>query len=186
MGREEIAQGCFDQAEWAVRLGSPMYDALLRRMAEDVRAGGLLAAVPPAVLPACIQTNDIGRSRGLLPGFLESARRTGLPLRLLEIGASAGLNLRWDHFSFLEVPADLRVVERRGCNLNPIDPTLDESRTALLSFIWPDQTERFSNSPRRSKLPAACRRPWTGARPPIGSGCRLPSRGPVWIRRTCI
>jgi len=35
------------------------------------------------------------------------------------------------------------VVERRGCDLNPIDPTLDESRPLLLSFIWPDQSGRF-------------------------------------------
>jgi hypothetical protein len=28
-------------------------------------------------------------------------------------------------------------------DLNPIDPTLDESRPALLCFIWPDQTVRF-------------------------------------------
>ena len=70
-------------------------------------------------------------------------RQTGLPLRLLEIGASAGLNLRWDHFPFLDVPATIRVAERRGCDLNPIDPTLDESRAALLCFVWPDQTERL-------------------------------------------
>ncbi len=91
----------------------------------------------------CVQTNEVGRSRALLPGFLEVARHTGLPLRLLEIGASAGLNLRWDHFPFLDVPPNVRVVERRGCDLNPIDPTLDENRPAMLCFIWPDQTERF-------------------------------------------
>jgi len=68
---------------------------------------------------------------------------TGLPLRLLEIGASAGLNLRWDHFPFLDVPVTIRVAERRGCDLNPMDPTLDESRAALLCFVWPDQTERL-------------------------------------------
>src|SRR5262249_9446693 len=102
-----------------------------------------LEAVPRAVLPAGVQTNEIGRSCALLPGFLEVARRAGLPLRLLEIGASAGLNLRWDHFPFLGVPTDIRVVERRGCDLNPIDPTLDDSRPALLCFIWPDQTERL-------------------------------------------
>jgi hypothetical protein len=62
---------------------------------------------------------------------------------LLEIGASAGLNLRWDHFPFLGAPAAIRVVERRGCDLNPIDPTLEDSRLALLSFIWPDQTDRL-------------------------------------------
>jgi hypothetical protein len=199
MPPEQIAQGCLDQAEWAAKLGSPMYQALLRRMADDVRAGGpcltalapgmahsrmlapllllaaihrmvlegrlpeaarfypsaggqadvdalwphFLKAVPCAELPACVQTNEIGRSRALLPGFLEVARRTSLPLRLLEIGASAGLNLRWDHFPFLDMPAGIRIVERRGCDLNPIDPTMDESRAALLCFIWPDQTSRL-------------------------------------------
>jgi len=102
-----------------------------------------LEAVPHAVLPVCVQMNDVRRSRALLPGFLEVVRQTGLPLRLLEIGASAGLNLRWDHFPFLEVPATVRVVERRGCDLNPIDPTLEESRAALLCFLWPDQTDRI-------------------------------------------
>ena len=198
MDREEIAQGCLDQAEWAAKLGSSMYEALLQRMSEDVRAGGpclvaiepqmarsqmlapllllaaihrmvlegrlpevarfypstggqadvdalwphFLEAVPRAVLPVCVQTNEIGRCCALIPGFLEVARRTGLPLRLLEIGASAGLNLRWDHLPFLDAPATIRVVERRGCDLNPIDPTLDDSR-ALLSFIWADQTDRL-------------------------------------------
>ena len=32
VNREEIAQGCLDQAGWAAKLGSPMYDALLRRL----------------------------------------------------------------------------------------------------------------------------------------------------------
>ncbi len=199
MDREEIAQGCLEQAGWAAKLGSPMHEALLRRMAEDVRAGGpclaalephmvrtrmlacllllaaihrmvlegrlpeaapfypsvggrvdvdalwphFLEAVPRAVVPACVQTNEVGRSHALLPGFLEVVRRTGLPLRLLEIGASAGLNLLWDHFPFLDVPAIVHVIERRGCDLNPMDPTLDESRPAMLCFVWPDQTDRI-------------------------------------------
>lgn len=199
MDREVVAKGCLDQAGWAAKLGSPMYEGLLQRIAEDVRAGGpclaalephsarspmgapllllaaihrmvlegtlpeaarfypsaggradvaslwphFLAAVPHAVLPAGVQTNEIGRSSALLPGFLEVASRTGLPLRLLEIGASAGLNLRWDHFSFLDIPEGVRIVERRGCDLNPIDPALNESRVALLSFVWPDQTDRL-------------------------------------------
>jgi hypothetical protein len=197
--RDQIAQACLDQAEWARKLGSPMYEALLCRMADDVRAGGpclaalephmprsrtlapllllaaihrmvlegqlpgaarfypsagghadedalwpyLLEAFPRAVVPACVQTNEVERSRALLPGFVEVVRQTGLPLRLLEIGASAGLNLRWDHFPFLDVPGTVRVAERRGCDLNPIDPTLDESRGALLCFVWPDQTDRL-------------------------------------------
>jgi hypothetical protein len=213
MDRQEIAQSCLDQAGWAAQLGSPMCAALLRRMAEDVRAGGpclaalephlartgmlasqlllaavhrmvlegrlpeaarfypslggqadvdalwphFLQAVPRAVLPACVQANDVERSYALLPGFLEVVRRTGLPLRLLEIGASGGLNLRWDHFPFLAVPATVRVIERRGCDLNPIDPTRDESRPALLCFIWPDQTDRFQQF--TEALEIACRVP---------------------------
>jgi hypothetical protein len=102
-----------------------------------------LDAVPQAVLPVCVQTNEVRRSRGLLPGFVEVAKKTGLPLRLLEIGSSAGLNLRWDHFPFLDVPDFVRVAERRGCDLNPIDPTLDESKPAMLCFVWPDQKERL-------------------------------------------
>ena len=235
MGREEIAQGCLDQAEWAARLGSPMYEGLLRRMAEDVRAGGpCLAALEPhygvlaharapaaprrhlpyglggrlpeavrfypstggqadvdalwphfleavlrAVLPVCVQTNEIGRSCALLPGFLEVARRTGLPLRLLEIGSSAGLNLRWNHFPFLNAPANIRVVERRGCDLNPIDPTLDDSHPAVLCFIWPDQTGRLKQLAEVIEIARRVPATVDQCDPSTGYRSTLPSRGSV-------
>jgi hypothetical protein len=88
-------------------------------------------------------------------------------MRILEIGASAGLNLRWDRYRYesprgawgdanspvrfdhsfefpppLERPAE--VVERRGCDLNPIDPTSEEGALTLRSFIWADQLSRLS------------------------------------------
>ena len=45
------------------------------------------------------QTNEVQRSTALLPGLLHVAARTaGLPLVLLEIGASAGLNLWCDRY----------------------------------------------------------------------------------------
>jgi hypothetical protein len=48
MDRAEIAQGCLEQAERAAKLGSPMYETLLRRLAKDVRDGGpCLAALDP-------------------------------------------------------------------------------------------------------------------------------------------
>jgi hypothetical protein len=113
------------------------------------------------------QTNEVGRCAALLGGFLEVARRSRLPLRILEIGASAGLNLRWDryryesaeggwgderspvrfvHFFDVAPPLDrtAEVVERKGCDLEPIDPTSDDGALSLRSFIWADQLGRLS------------------------------------------
>jgi hypothetical protein len=42
---------------------------------------------------APVQTNEVGRCTALVGGSLLVAGHTGLPLRVLEIGASAGLNL---------------------------------------------------------------------------------------------
>jgi hypothetical protein len=115
-----------------------------------------------------VQTNEVGRCAALLPGYLSVAEATGLPLRVLEVGASAGLNLRWDHYRyeggargsawgdpgselrFVDVyrdePPDLdrvaTVVERAGCDANPIDANSDDGRLALRAFVWPDQAER--------------------------------------------
>ncbi len=113
------------------------------------------------------QTNEVGRCAALLGGFLEVAHRTHLPLRILEIGASAGLNLRWDRYRyeagqtgwgdehspvkfvhFFDVPPPLdrtaEVLERKGCDLEPIDPTSDDGALTLRSFIWADQLGRLS------------------------------------------
>jgi hypothetical protein len=113
------------------------------------------------------QTNEVGRSAALLGGFLEVAHRTGLPLRILELGASAGLNLRWDRYRYesprgtwgdvnspvrfdhaFEFPPPLNrsadVVERKGCDLDPVDPTSEEGALTLRSFIWADQLARLS------------------------------------------
>src|SRR5689334_15213966 len=46
------------------------------------------------------QTNEVARSAVLLGGFLRVAERTGLPLRIREVGSSAGLNLAWDRYAY--------------------------------------------------------------------------------------
>jgi len=120
-----------------------------------------------AVLASGCQTNEVGRSAALVGGFLEVAHRTGMPLRILEIGASAGLNLRWDRYryestegawgdptspvrfmhSFVVSPPMSRqatVVERKGCDLHPIDPASDAGALTLRSFIWADQLGRLA------------------------------------------
>jgi hypothetical protein len=92
------------------------------------------------------QTNEVRRSAVLLPGFLTIAAETGLPLRILELGASAGLNQLWDQRRYrlgelgewgppaarvtLDIEwrggppplaAKVRVVERAACDRKPVD-----------------------------------------------------------------
>src|SRR5688572_20284714 len=68
----------------------PAFHEVLAERASELAA---LVALP-------CQTNEVGRCAAMVWGFLEVAARTGLPLRVLEVGASAGLNLRWDHFRY--------------------------------------------------------------------------------------
>lgn len=125
-------------------------------------------AVTAAVGRAC-QTNEVGRCAALVGGFLTAAAVDALPLRLLEVGASGGLNLRWDRYFYADiatarhwgnraspvqlrgtwdVPAHLQgvgvtVAERAGCDPAPVNPATEEGRLALSASIWADQPVRF-------------------------------------------
>jgi hypothetical protein len=140
----------------------PAWKAFRRTIAEQMPVLRELVLRP-------VQTNEIGRCGPLLGGFLLIAHRTRLPLRLLEIGASAGLNLQWDQYRYTwpggawgnplspivlhdvftsdAVPplGDVKVAERRGCDPDPLDPSLPECRLTLRSFVWADQLERMRN-----------------------------------------
>jgi hypothetical protein len=114
-----------------------------------------------------VQTNEVGRSSALLGGLLHVAA-LGLPVRLLEVGASGGLNLHVDRYrhevadgvvlgdprspvvlatpwrgTLPDVRAPLRLVERQGCDPGPLDPASAEDRLTLTSYVWPDQLDRF-------------------------------------------
>jgi hypothetical protein len=114
------------------------------------------------------QTNETGRSAVLMPGYAEIAKATGHPLSVLELGASAGLNLMWDRYAYrygdrfvgaydapLVVKAEWRgpwsgvthlprVVARRGCDRSPIDLTEPGNADRLMAYVWPEQTERLT------------------------------------------
>ena len=90
------------------------------------------------------QTNEPGRAVPLRCALsrLDPAR----PVRLFEIGSSAGLNLRADHLPgdpALESGPLPPVVERRGCDLHPVDVTTPEGRALLGSYVWVDDVSRF-------------------------------------------
>ena len=149
------------------------------------------------------QTNEVGRSAALFGGFLLVARETALPLRLLELGASAGLNLRWDHYRYEQGDAGwgdraspvrlvdvfpdgfppgqrrCRVIERAGCDTLPVDPCSADGQITLLSCLWPDQRERIALL--RGALEVARRVPLTidAAGAPAWLAARLaaPARG---------
>ncbi len=179
-------------------IGDPLTDALALRLTGALHALVLSGADPPlaacyppgngdgrlrdAILAALDshtgflrdflasppQTNEVGRSAVLLGGLLEVAASTRLPLRLLEIGASAGLNLIWDRYHYrlgegrwgdpvspvrLEprwqgplppLATSLEVAERAGCDIAPIALERHDQRLRLRSYVWADQADRLA------------------------------------------
>jgi hypothetical protein len=141
---------------------NPLPDSLSATLKDVVRTHD--SALLPW-LDIAPQTNEVGRSAVLMSGLLALADEVGKPMELLELGASAGLNLILDHYSYVlggeqrgdaasalqlrpdwqgPPPPDARieVAGRRGVDLQPVDSRRDGER--LLAYVWPDQPQRLA------------------------------------------
>ncbi len=145
-------------------------------LAEAIRAGDAFLA-PMLDLPP--QTNEPARSGALIGGLLIAANETGMEIELLEIGASAGLNLIPDLYAYdfgaagrragagplidcewrgnaPDPGAPLRIAARAGADLAPIDPAARPS--PLIAYLWPDQHARIARA--EAALVALAATPW--------------------------
>ncbi|NMN05103.1 MULTISPECIES: DUF2332 family protein [unclassified Novosphingobium] len=113
------------------------------------------------------QTNEVARSAAFAAALLTLDRQGPLPVELLEVGASAGLNLNLGHYRHIlgrttcgpansplsivpdwrgasPPPAALRIASARGVDLAPIDPREPASATRMQAYVWPDKPDRLA------------------------------------------
>jgi len=139
-------------------LGSPPNITTLRALASEKPA-----ALARVMLARRTQTNEPARCATLLPALAQLPP----PLALIEVGASAGLTLLFDRYSYdyaghllagsdadaptlrctprgpVPVPGQLPVIAwRAGLDLNPLDVTDDDDVRWLSCLVWPGEEDR--------------------------------------------
>ncbi|MDP8960867.1 MAG: DUF2332 domain-containing protein [Actinomycetota bacterium] len=114
------------------------------------------------------QTNEVRRCAALLPALRRAARQASAPLTIVEVGASAGLNLLMDRFAYryddlLVGPDDAALVidcalrngtppplntalssaRRVGIDLHPLDVHDADHARWLRACVWPEHLDRL-------------------------------------------
>lgn len=116
------------------------------------------------------QTNEVRRSAVMIAGAHWLAAKFGIPNFVVsELGAAAGLNLMWDKFrldlawgvigpreSTVRLDPEwrgppppegpVRIIDRRGVDIAPLDPHDPDDALQIVSYIWPDQPWRIERA----------------------------------------
>jgi hypothetical protein len=115
------------------------------------------------------QTNEVNRCSYLLPAFVFAAARARRPLAIIDVGASAGLNLLFDRYGYdygdgvragdpasaVRVTTQLRgarppttpmpaIADRIGIDLSPVASDDVDAMRWLEACVWPEHVERFA------------------------------------------
>ena len=115
------------------------------------------------------QTNEVRRCTYLLPAFVFAAARTPRPLWIVDVGASAGLNLLFDRYAYdygdgalagdpsssVRLSTQLRdarpptaplprIAGRVGVDLAPVALDDADATRWLEACVWPEHVERFA------------------------------------------
>ncbi len=122
------------------------------------------------------QTNEPGRCAALMSGLMILSQRHNLPIEILEIGSSAGLNLNIHRYHFdlggiKTGPSDSNIlikpewrsettppsvqpniISTKGVDLYPIDCKDERTRERLLAYVWPEQKLRLERTAEAIKM----------------------------------
>lgn len=172
-----------EQDALSIRIAGGMHALARRRSDAELSAfyrgeGGDAAEIVPRVvaendlllshwlnLPP--QTNEVARSGALWPGIMTIAQRFGSNIELLELGASAGLNLNLDRFSYdlagiqagdatsivricpewsggSPPVTPVNVVSRVGVDRDPVNLANSTEVEKLTSFVWAGMSQRMN------------------------------------------
>ena len=150
---------------------APVYAGEIRDQAEiDAIAAAIAHEHDDFLLPwfdGPPQTNEAGRSAGIMAQLMWLSQRLGPRFELNEIGSSAGINTMMDRFRFMlggvevgnagaplliapkwrgspppDAPVDIASI--RGCDLSPINLTDRAQALRLKSYVWADMPARLA------------------------------------------
>ena len=171
-----------------VEAGNGPAPALGRAFAEFVQEHW--SGIVPLLETRMVQTNEVGRCAYLMPGFaLVAAENPGRPLSLIDVGASAGLNLNWEKYRYRystghefgppDSPVVIRCEARKGLprfptafptvsfsvglDLAPVDLSDDEEYQWMQALIWPEHRDRSARL-------SAARNVWLRSPPTVLQG----------------